>query len=144
MYLESLSATILLGKDFAKQLVPKSKVLLKGPIGAGKTSFVKGVAEGLMIKENITSPTFALSHHYESGTIPLIHIDLYRLTNALSAEELFLEEEEEIENNQGILIIEWPEIIMPIISNSWLINIDYANEKGRTINIYQPTEFKNF
>ena len=131
MYLESLSETILFGKNFAKKLKPHSIVLLKGPIGAGKTSFVQGLGEGLSIKESITSPTFALSHHYYSGEIPLIHMDLYRLNDSLAAEELFLEEEEELNQNKGIMIIEWPELILPFIDSYWLIEISYGKECGR-------------
>ena len=83
MFLENLSETILFGKEFAKRLKPFSILLLKGPIGSGKTSFVQGIAEGLSIDESITSPTFALSHHYYSGKLPMIHMDLYRLKDSL-------------------------------------------------------------
>jgi len=89
VFVKNLNETILLGQKFAKQLPPKSIILLQGPIGAGKTSFVQGIAKGLFIKESITSPTFSLSHHYDSGLIPLIHMDLYRLNNSISAKELF-------------------------------------------------------
>ena len=70
MFVENLKETIRLGSDFARRLNPKSVILLQGPIGTGKTSFVQGIALGLSISEDITSPTFALSHHYLS----LIHI----------------------------------------------------------------------
>ena len=138
MFLSSTSETIKFGKIFTKNLKPKSIVLLKGPIGAGKTSFVQGIGEGLSIKETITSPTFALSHHYQSGLIYLIHMDLYRIENSLSAKELFLEEEEELEANNGILIIEWPELILPMIDNYWMIEINYADPFGRNFQIWEP------
>ena len=89
MFVGNLKETIELGKKFAKLLNPQSIVLLQGPIGAGKTSFVQGIAEELSIKEDITSPTFALSHHYCSGKTPLIHLDLYRIENSLMAKEFF-------------------------------------------------------
>ena len=92
MFVGNLKETIQLGSDFARGLNPKSVILLQGPIGAGKTSFVQGIAIGLSISEDITSPTFALSHHYNSGTIPLIHMDLYRLENSLTAKEFFISE----------------------------------------------------
>ena len=79
MFIENFSETLKLGKKLSQKLNPQSIVLLKGPIGAGKTSFVQGIAKGLSISEDITSPTFAISHHYDSGKIPLIHLDLYRL-----------------------------------------------------------------
>ena len=131
MFLKNLSETILFGKNFAKKLKPCSILLLKGPIGAGKTSLVQGIAEGLSITEPITSPTFALSHRYLSGKIPLIHMDFYRLKNSLSAEELFLEEEEELSKYGGVMIIEWPELILPILNSYWLIEICYGKEFGR-------------
>ena len=131
MFLENLSETLLFGKNFAQNLKPLSILLLKGPIGAGKTSFVQGIANGLLINESITSPTFALSQHYYSGKIPLIHMDFYRLKDKLSAEELFLEEEEELNQNGGIMIIEWPEIILPVIDMYTLIEFSYGKEFGR-------------
>ncbi len=142
MFLESLSETILLGKNFAQSLKPYSILLLKGPIGAGKTSFVQGIADGLSINEFITSPTFALSHHYYSGKLPLIHMDFYRLKDKLSAQELFLEEEEELNQNGGIMIIEWPEIILPIIDMYTLIEFSYGKEFGRYYKIINHQKSK--
>ena len=139
MLLKNTSETISFGKDFVKNLKPKSIIILNGPIGAGKTSFVQGVGEGLGIKESITSPTFALSHHYQSGSMYLIHMDLYRIESALSAGELFLEEEEELEINNGILIVEWPELIEPILEEYWKIEISYTSNDWREFNIYEPT-----
>ena len=91
MFVENLKETLNLGKKLSRHLNPQSIVLLQGPIGAGKTSFVQGIAKGLSISEDITSPTFALSHHYNSGRIPLIHLDLYRLENIYSAKEVFFQ-----------------------------------------------------
>ena len=143
MFLKNTSETISFGKDFVKNLRPKSIIILKGPIGAGKTSFVQGIGQGLCIKESITSPTFALSHHYESGSMHLIHMDLYRIESSLSAKQLFVEEEEELETNNGILIIEWPELIEPILEIYWKIEINYASKNGRNFNVYEPKSFKN-
>ena len=141
MLLKNLEETIKFGHNFSLELKAKSIILLKGQIGAGKTSLVKGIAEGLQIKENITSPTFALSHHYNSGKLPLIHMDLYRLEQTSSAQELFLEEEEELEQNKGIMVIEWPEKIISIVDNYWLIEIDYLDDSGRILKIYDPQDF---
>ena len=143
MFLKNISETIAFGKNFVTNLEPQSIVILKGPIGAGKTSFVQGIGQGLCIKESITSPTFSLSNHYGSGSMYLIHMDLYRIESSLSARELFIEEEEELEINNGLLIIEWPELVEPIIENYWEIEINYASQDGRNFNIYEPESSKN-
>ena len=142
MLLKNLEETIKFGHNFSLELKAKSIILLKGQIGAGKTSLVKGIAEGLQIKENITSPTFALSHHYNSGKLPLIHMDLYRLEETSSAQELFLEEEEELEQNNGIMVIEWPEKIISIVDEYWLIEIKYSEGSNRILKIYDPYDLR--
>ena len=144
MFVENLAATIELGKEFAQRLEPKSIILLQGPIGAGKTSFVQGIAEGLCISDDITSPTFALSHHYNSGIIPLFHLDLYRLEDSLSAKDFFIAEEEEANDNEAILVIEWPELIEPIVNNFWKIEITYAKNFGRNYKIWDPKNSLTF
>ena len=144
MFIGNLQETIQLGRKFAQELNPKSIILLKGPIGSGKTSFVQGIAKGLFIKEDITSPTFALSHHYNSGTIPLIHIDLYRLKDSLIAKEFFIAEEEEAIQNEAIMVIEWPELIQPLLNNFWKIEINYASNFGRNYKIWDTKNSLTF
>jgi len=144
VFVENLEETLNLGEKFSQKLNPQSIVLLQGPIGAGKTSFVQGIAKGLSISEDITSPTFALSHHYKSGIIPLIHLDLYRLENISSAKEVFFAEEEEAMQKQAILVIEWPELIEPVIDNFWKIEISYARNYGRHYDIRDPKNLLTF
>ena len=144
MFVGNLTETLNLGEKLSQKLNPQSIVLLKGPIGAGKTSFVKGIAKGLSISEDITSPTFALSHHYNSGKTPLIHLDLYRLENIVSAKEVFFSEEEEALQSKAILVIEWPELIEPLIDNFWKIEINYAKNFGRYYDIRDPKNVLTF
>ena len=144
MFVENLKETLILGEKLAQKLNPKSIVLLQGPIGAGKTSLVQGIAKGLSISEDITSPTFALSHHYNSGKIPLIHLDFYRLENSSLAKEVFLSEEEEAIQNKSILVIEWPELIEPLIENFWKVEICYAKNFGRHYEIRDPKNLLTF
>ena len=144
MFIENLTETLNLGEKLSKELNPLSIVLLQGPIGAGKTSFVQGIARGLAISEDITSPTFALSHHYNSGTIPMIHLDLYRLENISSAKEVYFSEEEEAFHRQAIIVIEWPELIEPLIRNFWKIEITYAKNFGRNYEIRDPKNLLAF
>jgi len=144
VFIENLEETLNLGKKLSDKLNPQSIVLLQGPIGAGKTSFVQGIAKGLSISEDVTSPTFALSHHYNSGKIPLIHLDLYRLEDASSAKEVFFSEEQEAIQRQAILVIEWPELIEPLIKDFWKIEISYANNYGRNYLIKDPKNLLTF
>ena len=144
MFVENLKETLNLGIKLSNKLNPQSIVLLQGPIGAGKTSFVQGIAKGLSISEDITSPTFALSHHYNSGKIPLIHLDLYRLENIASAKEVFFSEEEEAIQIKAILVVEWPELIEPVIDNFWKIKISYAKKHGRNYEIKDPNNSWTF
>ena len=144
MFVEDLSETLNLGEKLSQKLNSQSIVLLKGPIGAGKTSLVQGIAKGLSIYEDITSPTFALSHHYNSGKIPLIHLDLYRIKNSSSAKDIFFSEEEEALQTQAILVIEWPELIEPLIENFWKVEISYAKNFGRHYEIRDPKNLLTF
>ncbi len=144
MFIENFEETLKLGEKISHKLNSQSIVLLKGPIGAGKTSFVQGIAKGLSISEDITSPTFAISHHYTSGKIPLIHLDLYRLENSSSAKEFFFSEEEEALQSKAILVIEWPELIEPLIKDSWKIEISYAKNYGRNYLIRDPKNLLTF
>ena len=144
MFVKNLTETLNLGEKLSQKLNPQSIVLLQGPIGAGKTSFVQGIAKGLSISEDITSPTFALSHHYNSGKIPLFHLDLYRLENISSAKDVFFSEEEEALQSQAILVVEWPELIEPLIENFWKIKIRYAKNFGRHYEIKDPKNLLTF
>lgn len=93
-------------RDLAASLVPGDVLLLSGTLGAGKTTFVRGLAEGMGIDPaEVSSPTFTLVHEYRGGRLVLYHADLYRL-GAAAAEELGLEE---LGAKDGVLAIEWPD-----------------------------------
>ena len=90
----------------ADQLAPGTVLLLHGDLGAGKTAFVRGLAEGLGLADDpVSSPTFTLVHEYTGGRVPLYHADLYRLPPGASLDDLGLDEVAE----DGVLAIEWPE-----------------------------------
>ncbi|MFR1450014.1 MAG: tRNA (adenosine(37)-N6)-threonylcarbamoyltransferase complex ATPase subunit type 1 TsaE [Beduini sp.] len=86
-----------------QKIKPNSVITLTGDLGAGKTTFTKGLAQGLGIKERISSPTFTILKIYESGRLPLYHFDAYRLENGY--EDLGFEE---YIDDQGVSVIEWP------------------------------------
>ena len=98
--------TAALGRRLARTLGPGTVLALVGPLGAGKTAFVKGLAAGLGIPPHeAVSPTFALIHEH-AGRVPLFHADLYRLRGADEVAELGLEDYAE---RGGVLAIEWAE-----------------------------------
>jgi tRNA threonylcarbamoyladenosine biosynthesis protein TsaE len=102
-------ATRQLGKILGESLPAGSVVLLRGDLGAGKTTLVQGLGEGLGIKEPILSPTFALINEYAEGRLPLYHLDLYRL-QPKEVEGLYLDIYwEGVEVTPGIVAIEWAE-----------------------------------
>lgn len=116
VFLADEAATLALGRSLANDLRVRPSLerllLLRGQLGAGKTSLVQGLALGLGIEEPITSPTFALAQHYAGQlngvATHLIHLDLYRLEGP-SAADLFLQEEEEALAQGAVLAVEWPE-----------------------------------
>ena len=102
-------------------------ILLSGDLGAGKTAFVKGLAEGLSINpDEVTSPTFTLVHEYRGGRLPLIHVDLYRLEKA-ELDEIGLDPDLAA---RGVIAIEWPERLLRPPGGELYIRI---NDKGETI-----------
>jgi tRNA threonylcarbamoyladenosine biosynthesis protein TsaE len=97
--------TTAVARAFAERLEPGDVLLIDGPLGAGKTAFVRGLAEGLGIPADaVSSPTFTLIHEYDGGRLKLFHADLYRLT-AIEAADLGLNET----GDAGVLAVEWPD-----------------------------------
>jgi len=100
--------TIALGRTFASLLTPPKLVVLRGELGAGKTTLVKGIAEAFhaAAREDVTSPTFTLVHEYRGPEVNLFHIDLYRIENDRALETLGLDD---LMGNNNLLLIEWGE-----------------------------------
>ncbi|MCD7132398.1 tRNA (adenosine(37)-N6)-threonylcarbamoyltransferase complex ATPase subunit type 1 TsaE [Limosilactobacillus balticus] len=105
--LTNRDATIALGKNIGQQLVAGDVLVLDGDLGAGKTTFTKGLAAGLAIPDIIKSPTFTIIHEYQDGRLPLYHMDAYRLENG-GAEDLGLEE---YFDGDGVSVVEWAEFV---------------------------------
>ena len=136
--LETLETTRALGRLLAHELPRGAILLLSGPLGAGKTSLVQGLAEGLGIIEAITSPTFALAQHYPQGEPQLVHLDLYRLEQRASADELFLQEEEEARAAGALMAVEWPERLGLDLAEAWHLKLSHQ-PKGRKARLNLPT-----
>ncbi len=133
--LKDYASTIKFGESLAQALSSTKILLLEGPLGAGKTSLVKGIGKGLEINEPITSPSFALAHHYLKGKKALFHLDLYRLEEPNAANELFLQEEEISKQFNSLIVIEWPSRLTLPIDDACKISISYLPDKGREIQL---------
>jgi conserved hypothetical nucleotide-binding protein len=125
-----------LGKKLGRSLPANSVLLLQGNLGAGKTTFVQGLAAGLDIYESIESPTFTLINEYLNGRIPLYHLDLYRLEPS-EIVDLNLEQYwEGIEVEPGIVAIEWADRL-PYKPESYLqIELSYTEKGDRLATLF--------
>jgi tRNA threonylcarbamoyladenosine biosynthesis protein TsaE len=120
-------------KSIASKLAPflfeGSVVALAGDLGAGKTTFTSGIAQGLGISEHVISPTFNLLREYRHGRIPLFHIDAYRLEDGNADIGL-----EEYIDDGGISVVEWPQFIAVFIpANALKITIKIISNNKRTL-----------
>lgn len=102
----SAQETIDLGRSLSAMLAPPKLVLLRGELGAGKTTLVKGIAEAFHAasEEDVTSPTFTLVHEYRGPQVNLYHVDLYRVDTARELETLGLDD---LAADNAILLVEW-------------------------------------
>ncbi len=119
------------GRDYAKRIVKPAVIELVGDVGAGKTTFVRGLAEGLGVKEQVTSPSFMISKSYalpDGGN--LVHYDFYRLPEpGIMKDDLM----ESLRNPDNVVVIEWGESVAEILPDEHIrIEINYT-EEGREI-----------
>ena len=126
IFVENLEATLSLGKKLGELLQPGMLITLDGDLGAGKTTFTKGIGQGLQIKRVINSPTFTILKQYR-GRLQLSHFDAYRLEgqdNDLGFEEIF--------DSDDVCVVEWPEFISDILPEKRLeIQINKIDENAR-------------
>ena len=128
---ETRSIASALGRDLAMGTV----LLLSGDLGAGKTAFVRGLAEGLGIDpDEVTSPTFTIVHEYRGGRLPLVHVDLYRLDRA-DLDEIGLDQDLAA---TGIVAVEWSERLSRRIPEATMVNITDRGGDSRDIEIIRP------
>ena len=132
--LNSEADTRMLGLEIANALEPGDVVALIGDLGTGKTALTKYIAEGLGVKEEISSPTFTIIKEYKSGRLPLYHFDVYRLG---SGEELLDIGAEDMLEGDGACVIEWADIVADVLpEDSLVVSLDYgADENERTAQI---------
>lgn len=133
--LDSEADTRSLGLEIADALEPGDVVALTGDLGTGKTALTKYIAEGLGVKEEISSPTFTIIKEYKSGRLPLYHFDVYRLG---SGDELLDTGAEELLDGDGACVIEWADIVADVLpADSLIVSLNYGDsENERTAEIY--------
>lgn len=134
--LASADETIAFGRRVGTLLQSGSVVALEGPLGAGKTTFVKGIAESLQIAEPITSPTFTIVSEY-LGSLPLYHIDLYRIG---SSEEIELLGLEELIYGRGVTVVEWADKAPELFLEPLRVRFEITGPQGRLARVNGPGE----
>ena len=135
MRTHSADETIALGRSLAELLKPPKLVLLRGDLGAGKTTLVKGIAEAFHAAsaDNVTSPTFTLIHEYRGTSAVLFHIDLYRIDTQRELDTLALDD---LLSDNSILVIEWGEKFPRFVQECDVeIALDRTGVDERTIRI---------
>jgi tRNA threonylcarbamoyladenosine biosynthesis protein TsaE len=131
----SAEETVAFGRTLAELLTPPKIVLLRGDLGAGKTTLVKGIAEGFQAasEEDVTSPTFTLVHEYRGPRANLYHIDLYRIDTPRQLETLGLDD---LVAPNSILLIEWGEKFQRFVHERDVeIALESVGENSRHIRI---------
>lgn len=118
---------LVLGEDFASILVSGSIVTLNGSLGAGKTVFVKGIANYLKIDEPIISPTFTLVQHYTAGVKKLYHLDLYRLSDPT---EFDLIDGRYILSSDSIVCVEWSALINDYLKDKKYYSVEISIDQN--------------
>lgn len=137
IYSNSETETVSAGHKLAGMLSPGSVVALYGELGAGKTSFVRGLAEGLNVSSRVSSPTFTIVNEYP-GDIPLFHFDMYRLK---SEDELFDIGWEDYQIRGGICAVEWSEHVEKAFDKSVIrVLIEKTGDGSRRIDINVPED----
>jgi tRNA threonylcarbamoyladenosine biosynthesis protein TsaE len=105
------------GQALAATLAPGDLVSLTGDLGAGKTTLVQGIAQGLGAEEHVTSPTFTLVREYVTGRLPIAHVDVYRLDRIQDVVDLALDE---LEDGACVLIVEWGDAVQELLPHDRL------------------------
>ncbi len=130
--LDSATATEALGARLAQRLTPGCVMYLRGDLGAGKTTLVRGLLQGLGHHGTVKSPTYTLVEPYQIGPWRVFHWDLYRLADPEELEYLGLRDQLD---GEAVLLIEWPERGRGELPKAdWDVRLDYADE-GRTCRI---------
>ena len=128
----SADETQALGQKLASRLAPGDVIAYFGDLGAGKTAFTRGLAQGLGITDPVTSPTYTIVNEYISGRIPLFHFDMYRLS---SSDELFDIGWEDYLSRGGVCAVEWSENVEDALQDAIRVTIEKDADEPDTRHI---------
>jgi tRNA threonylcarbamoyladenosine biosynthesis protein TsaE len=128
----SPAETEALGAALGALLTPGSIVAYRGDLGAGKTAFTRGLAQGLGCREQVTSPTYTIVNEYLSGRIPLFHFDMYRLR---CADDLFDIGWDDYLERGGVCAVEWSENVAEAMEDAIIVDIAKTGDDTRLITI---------
>lgn len=125
---ESPDQTLDIGRSLARVLRAGDIVLLGGRLGSGKTLLVGGIAEGMGVQEQVTSPSFVLVHEYD-GFLKIIHADMYRLGSIGEFDDLELT----AHGRDGVLVIEWGDVVASAVPDHLLVEMEITGESTRLL-----------
>lgn len=127
---ESPDHTLDIGRRLAPVLRRGDVVLLGGRLGSGKTLLVSGIAEGLGVQEQVTSPSFVIVREYD-GFLKIVHADLYRIGSTAEFDDLELTDEA----RDGVLVVEWGDVVAATLPDHLLVEIEITGESTRMLRL---------
>ena len=129
-----------LGAKLGAKLQPGAVIAYRGDLGAGKTAFTRGIAQGLGASDMVTSPTYTIVNEYLSGRMPLFHFDMYRLPDSDSHFDIGWEDYLE---RGGVCAVEWSENVADAMEDAIIISIEKTGEESRRITIEGGPELED-
>jgi tRNA threonylcarbamoyladenosine biosynthesis protein TsaE len=128
----SADETAAIGAEVARELRPGDVVLLRGEMGSGKTTFVRGAARALGVTGPVTSPTFTIGRRYEDGRVPVAHVDLHRLQSLDDEDPALLAD---YVSPDHVAFVEWPEVAEGTLDARVQVTLEHAGGDRRTVTV---------
>lgn len=133
MNLPTVDDTRAYGRRLGAVLRAGDLVLLTGPLGAGKTVVAQGIAAGLGIPGEVTSPTFVIARVHRGGRLPFVHVDAYRLGSALEVDDLDLDASVE----ESVTVVEWGGGLVEQLADAYLeVRIERHDDESRSVSLH--------